>query len=349
MDQFRYLQEFLLLVIKLIRKVNMSIWILIIIMFSAVITHTAGPSSQLPVSILTALLFWWIFNYKYQNLMSPPKLEGKIICAGDFHWISFDAKGTPKALKPKRESSGLMWEGYAVGISLENGKVGSIAVWLFGSNYGVGHYTYMDKTDRIGVHHGDGHFNLKVYAKENKSWSSFVLHSGCERVAKDVQRFYRPVITTYDERNATIRWYDDESGREVFINERRKNSKNDLFLFGPYPKKQKNFIGRIAQPGLIITPVERTDNDCHKQIIVDVRDIYGNLLEHTYVSIEGIESDYRFGQLLPSNGKSIAISVPQGITRFSIHVRRGGYGKINSEVDLQFRNIRVRAILEPLR
>ena len=195
-----------------------------------------------------------------------------------------------------------MWEGFAAGISRENGKAGSIAVWLYGSNDGVEHYVYLERTNRFNSHHGTGHFNLKGYAKRDHSWTRQVLWSAFEHVAKDVGRFFRPLSTSYDERSGKIEWYDGESGRKVYFKADRTGSLDDVFVFGPYPEKFKDFAGHVKAPGLITTLVERTEKHRPKRIIIDVKDIYGQSLEHAGFEVES-ESGYSYAQTLPSNEK----------------------------------------------
>ena len=160
---------------NLIDKISINIWILLIIMSSAATQYITGDFFSMFVSVVPQIIIWWVCHYKYQSIQSPPKLNVSNVKVDGFTWISLRSKGVPEILRPKREGSGLMWEGFTTGISNENGKIGSIAVWLYGSNEGVGHYVYLSRTNRLHSYHGDGHFNLKGYAKEDSSWSIRVL------------------------------------------------------------------------------------------------------------------------------------------------------------------------------
>ena len=349
MAHLYFLKQAWQFLINLIDKISLGFWILLILISPIVIEYVIGESYFFLVSVMPVLITWWICHYKYQSIQSPPKLKGNKVTAGGFTWISFESKGIPEILRPKREASGLMWEGFTTGISNENGKAGSIAVWFYGSNEGVGHYVFLERTNRFHSSHGEGHFNLKVYAKKDRRWATKVLRSACESVSKDVERFYRPLSTSYDESSGKIRWYDDKSGRDVYFREKRNSSLDDLFIFGPYPKKLKNFLGHIETPRLIFTSVEKIENGGHQRIIINAKDIYGQSLEHAYFVAEGIDSNYKYTQKLPSNGEFLAISIPLAIQKLMIKVYRGGYGELKEEIEIGVGDIKVRAILEPLR
>ena len=353
-----FMKQLWQLFITLIDKIGISVWILLIIIFTIMVQYTIGDSRPIlnsALSALSAVTIWWICHHKYQSIQSPPKLKVSNVTADGFTFISFKSKGISKLsdfseyLKPERESSGLMWEGFTTGISRENGKAGSIAVWLYGSNEGVGHYVYLDRTNMSRSGHGEGHFNLKPYAKNNVRWQRMALREACERVAEAVGPFYRHLSTSYDEKSGKISWYDDEAGREVYFREKRTSSLDDLFVFGPYPKKLKEFVGRVEAPGLIITPVERAEKQGPKRINISAKDIYGKSLQHVCVEVEDTESGYSFRQGLPSNGEYTTISVPQTLQKLMIKVWRGGYGNIVEKIELEMGDVRVEAILEPSR
>ena len=240
--------------IALIDKIGISFWILLIIILTILVQYTMGDSRPIlnsALSTLSAVTIWWICHHKYQSIQSPPKLKVSNVTADGFTFISFKSKwvselsGFSEYLKPERESSGLMWEGFTTGISRESGKAGSIAVWLYGSNEGVGHYVYLGRTNMFRSSHGEGHFNLRPYAKNDVRWQSMALREACERVAEAVGPFYRHLSTSCDEKSGKVSWYDGESGREVYFREKRTSPLDDLFVFGPLSEK----AGRISLVG----------------------------------------------------------------------------------------------------
>ena len=355
LNRISFLKQPWQLFIALIDKVGTSVWILLIIIFTIVAQYTIGDSHPILVSALSAVTIWWICHHKYQSIQSPPKLKESNVTADGFTFISFKSKGISELsgiseyLKPERESSGLMWEGFTTGISKESGKVGSIAVWLYGSNEGVGHYVYLDRTNMFSSGHGEGHFNLKPYAKSDVRWKRMALREACERVAEAVGPFYRHLSTSFDKKSGKVSWYDDESGREVCFREKRTSPLDDLFIFGNYPKKLKDFVGRVEAPGLIITPVEGAEKQGPNRITINAKDVYGKSLEHTCVEMEEIESGYSFKQGLPSNGEYTTIGVLETLQKLTIKVWRGGYGNIVEEIELGIGEVKVEAILEPSR
>ena len=334
-----FLKQSLRFFIDRANKISVRIWILLIL-----VTGVFFPTQAL----LVAIILWWMDRHKYQSLQAPPKLKADQIGAGRFTWISLEAKWVPEIFRPEREASGLIWEGFTTGISRENGKPGSIAVWLYGSNEGVGHYVYLERTNKIRSHYRDGHFGLKVYARDDKRWALDVLHGACERVAKDVGQFYRPLVTSYDAKRKRVEWYDDESGREVYFREDRAGPSDDLFVFGPYPKKLKDFAGDTGTPGLMTAQVEREGENLSR-IIVRAKDIYGQPLKHVRVEVESPEPGYKYAQELPPDGEAAKISLPWGLQKLALRVCRGGYGTVTEEIDVAAGDIKVDAILEPSR
>ena len=327
-------------------------WVLWVLILEIVVYTIIEEEERPPIlyfvalSVIPVLVVWWYCYYKYQPIQSPPKLKKNTVNAGGFTWISLESKGVPEIFRPKRKASGLMWEGFTTGISNENGKAGSIAVWLYGSNEGVGHYVYSIRTNTVRSVYGEGHFNLRPWI--SFSWETRVLQSACERIAEDVGRFYRPLSTSYDEKSKKIWWYDGESGRDVHFREKRTSPSDDLFFFGPYPKKRKNFVGYVETPRLLTTPVERAEKDSLERIIINAKDIYGQPLKHVYVEVKETESGYSYKQKLPSNGEFMPIIVPPTLQKLTIKVCRGGYGNLMEEVDVEVGDIKVEAILEPL-
>ena len=297
-------------------------------------------------TLLVTLVLWWIDRHKYQSLQAPPKIKADQIGAGGFTWRSFEKTKLPRILRPEREASGLMWAGLAAGVSNKNGKAGVIAVWLFGSNEGVGHYACVDRIDKTRCNHSDGHFHLKVYAKAGSLWETEVLRGALERIARDVGRFYRPLSTFYDAKSKKVEWYDDESGREVYFREDGSDPSGDLFFFGPYPKKLKNFADDTGTPGITTMRVERAWEN-HPRMIIWVRDIYGQPLKYARVEVEGAESDFNHAQVLPADGGSI--TAPYPLQKLMVRICRQGYGTITEEIDVAAGDIKVEAILEPVR
>ena len=320
-------------------KISIEIWVLLILIAG----YFFGTSG---IVISIAL---WLIAYKHQQpVQSPPKLKVSNIEAGRFTWVSLESKWIPEILRPEREASGLIWEGFTTGISKENGRVASIAVWFYGSNAGVGHYLYLLRTNKVHPCHGNGHFNLKSYARNDKRWAIRVLQDACEHVAKDIECVCRPLSTSYDEKRKKIGWYDDESGRDVYFREQGVGPSDDFFIFGPYPKKLKNFAGDIGVPGLIVTRAERIEKNSIR-IIINAKDIYGQSLKHAHFMVQGTGSSFNYKSQLLSDGESIKISVPSNLQRVTISVFRGGYGALKEEIDMYASDIKVEAILEPLR
>ena len=137
------------------------------------------------------------------------------------------------ALRPVRNESGLLWEGFSVSVSKETGKVESIAVWLYGTNGGVGHYHYTARVNTFRSWHGDGHFNLMAHERKEDDWEIKTLRYAASRISQDVSLLNRPLRMSYDEDSGKLAMFDPELNRAVFINENRSGSLDDLFVYGP--------------------------------------------------------------------------------------------------------------------
>ena len=135
----------------------------------------------------------------------------------------------------------------------------------------------------------------------------------------------------------------------MYFTEKRTSPLDDLFFFGPYPKKLKNFVGHIETPRLITTQVEGMGKDAPRRIIINTKDIYGQSLNHVHVMVKETESGYSYAQEFPSDGEFITISIPDFLQKLMIKICRGGYGTLIEEIDVEAGDTKIEAILEPLR
>ena len=237
----------------------------------------------------------------------------------------------------------MLWEGFGVSISRTTGKVEAIAVWLYGANGGVGHYHYTVRANTFESSYGDGHFNLITYEQKSNNWERRVLEDAAKRISVDVGRGNRPLTVTYDAESEAISMYDAESGRDVYINKNRPSSLDDLFVFGPYPKKLDGVPRK--EPGFAISPTD-TILGAGGGLFISAQDVYGNPLKHVEVSFQD-KSGYSYSQVL--GREEIFVNLPAGIEKIRVLFRRGGYGELSAEVDMTRGSGRIEAVLEPLR
>ena len=185
------------------------------------------------IAAVGILATWWVTQHKYQALQGGRRLRTPVVHEGGFTWVRF--AGGPMeemfggVLAAARAGSGVMWEGYAVGISREEQKPGVIALWLYGTNDGVGHYAYIERTNTFRCGHGDGHFNLLVHEKDGPHWERRVVAAAFRRIAKDVGCWYEPAITEHDPASKSLpRWTERGTGRRIVWNADRPSAVADL-------------------------------------------------------------------------------------------------------------------------
>ena len=297
--------------------------------------------------ISPGVVIWFLCNHKYPGIQSIPKTKMSQCSAGDFTWVGFNQSGIPnwvisEWLESVGSSSGLIWEGFSVGVSKETGKVGSIAVWLYASNEGVGHYVYMVRVNRFNSAHGEGHFNMLPYGDARRR-DRAVGREALAMVASDVGMYYRPLQVSYTEETAILEMYDDESGRNVSWNHKRVNPRDDLFVFGPYPKV--DYVP-VKDPGLTCNSVELSDGV--KKLSFCVQDVCGRALNHTLVVMKS-DTGWAYQQVLPDDLSYAVICIPDESERVQVKVTRGGYGELNTELKTDVMYQRIDVVLKPLR
>lgn len=323
------------------RRVSTKYWILAIFVGAGVcnvVSFYAGP-----ISLAAAVLVWSITSYRNPPIQPILRLKTKRIqCVDGFCFYGFGGLGLPEWMKPARNESGLMWEGFGMGVSRLTGKVESFAVYLYGSNEGVGHYSYKARDNAFRGSYGEGHFNLMPFEKGSASWEWRVLSSAGEMLSRDIGQISRPLDVSYDEKGGSISMYDPESGRDVYFNTNRSKPLDDLFVFGPYPRKLAGVTGK--ESGLLVGPAD-TSLSPDPRLHLSAQDIYGRPVKHVRVSIQ-TESGYRYSQ---SFEKDVLIAVPRGIENARVLAERAGYKELTADVGLEDGIQRIVVVLEPSR
>ena len=186
-----------------------------------------------------AMLLWFLLSHKNPNLSPVRKLHVDTISGNGFTFHSLGRK-RPSFLGKVRDESGLLWEGFSIGvckpnpgIPLNEGKVYSIGVWLYGTNEGVGHYLYQARSNTFNRLYGEGHFNLMPFEAESDLWETRVRLAIANSLARDLEDVIRPIDVAYDQKTGKLTMYDPESSRYVYPNEDRQSPADDLFVFGP--------------------------------------------------------------------------------------------------------------------
>ena len=304
---------------------------------------------------LVAMALWFWLSHKNPSLSPAHRIHADTISGGGFTFFSFGRK-RPSFFDKERDESGLLWEGFSMGVCRPNsddrlyeGKVYSIAVWLYGTNEGVGHYSYKARSDRFSGFYGQGHFNLMPFEAGSDLWRWRVLSSVGTSLALDLQDIMRPIEVAYDRKTGIATIYDPESGRDVGINEDRRSATDDLFVFGPYPSKVPGWPA--TPPGITVTPAQNEGGQA-KTLRIRVVDIYGRMVSRALVTVQCAEgSGYSYTQMCgPAKGGQVdaRIAIPIDLTKIRVQVKRGGYGDLEAPVDADG-SMLVLARMEPTR
>ena len=288
-------------------------------------------------------------NYRHPNIQAQTVINELSVHDSGFTWINSSSRNwITSRLTPARRSSGLMWEGYTVGISRESGKGSILAIRIYGSDQGVGHYIWWGRTTRLRREYGEGgHINMMshLHDKDLKRLSreKIILENAAERASESISPFHRPAHISYNKETGEItNLYDDESGRSLHLNPDKSSSK-DIFTFGPYPMAESPYI---KQPGIQIS--EDSHSTPFQQLIFRAQDVYGKPLNHVEVLINS-ESGYRYVQTLPDDTSDTTITLPSELPHVQIEISRGGYHTLAANIDLNQNIQKVDAILEPKR
>lgn len=303
------------------------------------------------VGLLMETILNYIYNliskYLFPYLHSPGKLKGNVSTKG-YTFTFFKPKQVlPEWMRPKRDSSGLMWEGWSAGIRKDNGKVVSIWIELYGTNSGIGHYLCDVKSDTWDSHvYYDGHFHLKPFGGPREHQ---VLIGACERVIQEyLSKICDPVVTLFDEKGNLLELYEPQSGREIFVNKSRSDSMDDLFVVGPHPTKTDEIeIHSCSTLDISEMALEREDNGLIQFMVNPSKDIYGKLLNHTSFEMFNSESGYRYKQSIQR--EPVVLTAPSTLSSITIRIDRGGYKSVEKEINLKVSSMhKVQAFLEPL-
>ena len=190
-----------------------------------------------PISLAAAVLVWLLASHRNPPVQPIRKLQMNEMPGVDgFTFFRFGERlpnWFPELMRSEKDESGLVWEGFGMGVSRTTGKVEAIAVWLYGTNGGVGHYSYRVRENTFRGSYGEGHFNLMPYAAGSGRWERSVLSCAGQMVSRDVLTLTRPLDVTYDAKSGAVSMYDPDSRRDVYFNEGRSSPLDDLFAFGP--------------------------------------------------------------------------------------------------------------------
>lgn len=305
---------------------------------------------------LLAMALWFWLSHKNPNLSPARRIHADTISGGGFTFFSFDRK-RPSFLDKARDESGLLWEGFSVGVCgpnshdrLYEGKAYSIAVWLYGTNEGIGHYSYKARSDTFSGFYGEGHFNLMPFEAGSDSWTWRVLSGVGKALARDLQDIIRPIDVAYDRKTGTLTMYDPESGRDVSINKDRKSAIDDLFVFGPYPSKVPGCPAN--PPGITVKPAENEDGQA-KTLHIRAVDIYERAVNRVLVTVQCAEgSGYSYTQMCTQakagQVQATHIAIPIELTNIRIQAKRAGYGDVEASVTADG-SMRVLIRMEPTR
>ena len=286
-------------------------------------------------------------EHKYQKIQAQPVIKRDIVSGreGEFTWIN--DRIFPKStfgLEPTSQSSGRMWHGYTVGALRESDRVGIYAMWIYGSDAGMGHYVWEGgSVSGRSTHFGEGHVPLN-YHEGDRYEEYFILNRAGARVSAELNSYCRPLRISVNERTHEINIYDPESGRDIHLN-LDKSSSRDTLVFGPHPVAKSPYI---IQPGLSISDV--LDSDDNKQLVFFIRDVYGNPLDNARISI-GSDYGYSYAQDFMSEmiDDGARITLPFQLPKVDVTVSRRGYHSLARTVSLTPYVQRVDAVLEPLR
>ena len=262
-----------------------------------------------------------------------------------FTWVSNSSLGGMIPwLTQMRKSSGLMWEGYTMGVSRESGEVGGFVLWIYGSDEGVGHYVWRGGADRFRREYGEGHVPMMIYLYDvgkGMRRELDVLQHAATKASATINQYYRPLEIYDDKKTGTMDIYDPESGRNVYLIP-GENSNSNAFVFGPHPMANGPYM---KMPGLQIS--EGSSSEPMNQLIFRVQDVYGKPLNHAKISITS-ESGYTYEQSISNKPSDVVITVPLKLPRVQIEISRGGYHTLAADVALNQSAQRVDVILEPI-
>ena len=299
-------------------------------------------------AVLFALVAW--LNVRYPGLKPHHVVNVKQVSerTTGFQWAHMERMDTGRGIIPRKATAdGAIWTGFTLGIHRQTGETASILMTLYGAEQGVGHYTLFIKTDPYKAERGaGGHFNLDRLEGEKRSTEDrWIIEAAAYEASRSMQE-YRPLSFRYDENTDTVsEIYDPVSGRALFF--RPNHEDRTRFVFGPFPSADENEPYN-HQPGLHIAELEPdTPGDPLPRLVVSVRDVYGQPLDHASVELASA-SGYRYEQTLPDDSGSIHISMPIDLKEINVVVSRGGYHAQSANVPLGQNTQRVDAILEPM-
>ena len=299
-------------------------------------------------AVLFALVAW--LNVRHPGLKPHPIVETKQVSdsPSGFRWVRMARTNNSSGIIPQKATSdGAIWTGFTLGIHRESGETASVLLTLYGAEQGVGHYTLFIKSDPYyAERRAGGHLNLDRLQGQEQSMADRWIVADATRAAGRSISDYRPLSFRYDEDTDTIsEIYDPVSGRALFFRPNRED--RTRFVFGPFPSADENEPYN-HQPGLHIAELEPdTLGDPLPRLVVSVRDVYGQPLDHASVELASA-SGYRYEQTLPDDSGSIHISMPIDLKEINVVVSRGGYHAQSANVPLGQNTQRVDAILEPM-
>ena len=307
------------------------------------VTLTASVIFDNPYLSLVAVVYvWWARDYKNPPMQPIPKIKADEI-QGFYRWKEENSKLFPDWIRTAKNESGLIWEGFGLGVSKITGKVEAYSVYLYGSNEGVGHYSYRARENTFRGNYSEGHFNLMPFELGSDTWEMRVLSDIGYRLGKEIGKLATPIHVVYEKDKIIM--YDPESGRDVYFNRTRTSPLDDLFVFGPYPSKRAGAYSK--KPGLVVSPTSPSVG-LKRIIFGPPKDIYDHFLEHAHTSVFHNESNYEYTQYLGTDGDT-SITIPSSISKIDVLVQRAGYKELKTTIDLADGNKRVEVVLEPLR
>ena len=295
----------------------------------------------------TGNLLW---NHLNPSIKAQPTIGHTTIPGreGGFTWIRWDNavrflnSSSLFRVTPNRNESGLIWEGFTAGVSLESGQAGIFQIWIYGSDQGVGHYVWRGGADRFHKEYGEGHVPMMMYLNDvGKGFTREhqILSHVNNYASRTIGRHYRPLDITYKEETKRIDIYDPVSGRNVYL-----GTSGEL-VFGPYPAADGAYS---LTPGISLTYAAGSSEI--KQLQFRALDVYGKPVRYANVLINS-DTGYSYSQTIPDDGTEATVTVPHLLPSIHITISRGGYHTLEADLDLPLdgRIPIITAVLEPQR
>ena len=295
----------------------------------------------------TGNLLW---NHLNPSIKAQPAIGQTTIPSreGEFTWIRWDNavrflnSSSLFGVTPKRNESGLIWEGFTAGVSLESGQAGIFQIWIYGSDQGVGHYVWRGGADGVHKEYGEGHVPMKMYLDavgKGRIREHQILSHVNTYASRTMGRYYRPLDITYKEETKGIDIYDPVSGRNVYL------GTSGEMVFGPHPAADGSYS---STPGISLTYT--TGSLEAKQLRFRALDVYGMPIRYANVLISS-DTGYSYSQAISDDGTETVVTVPHFLPSVHITISRAGYHTLETDIDLPMdgRMPIITAVLEPWR